>query len=146
MIGSVLMVCEGNVCRSPVARVMLQKELPHLVVSSAGTRALVGERADPLAMQLASEHGLDISDHVATALTREDVCAAELILSMTQVQRELIVTTYPFARGKVFRLGEHDQIDIVDPYRRHRAAFDLAFAQIEHGISNWRDVIARLAH
>ncbi|MGP8435080.1 low molecular weight protein-tyrosine-phosphatase [Paraburkholderia fungorum] len=146
MIGSVLMVCEGNVCRSPVARVMLQRELPHLVVSSAGTRALVGERADPLAVQLAGERGLDLTDHVATALTWEDVRGAELILSMTQDQRELISTTYPFARGKVFRLGEHDQIDIVDPYQRHRTAFDLAFAQIEHGVSNWRNVIARLAH
>ncbi|CAB3777114.1 Low molecular weight protein-tyrosine-phosphatase Ptp [Paraburkholderia ultramafica] len=142
----VLMVCEGNICRSPVARAFLRRELPHLEVNSAGTRALVGERADPLVMQLATARGLDLSDHVATALTYEHVRAAELILGMTQAQRDLILATYPFARGKVFRLGEHDQVDIVDPYQRHHAAFELAFAQIESGISNWLNVMTTLAH
>ena len=146
MMGGVLMVCEGNVCRSPVASALLRRDLPQLTVASAGTRALVGEHADPLAMQLAHEHGMDLEEHVATALNHGHVRVAELILTMTQAQRELIVKTYPFATGKVFRLGEHDQIDIVDPYRRHRTAFELAFAQIEHGVSNWLDVIARLAH
>jgi protein-tyrosine phosphatase len=142
----VLMVCEGNICRSPVARALLQRELPHCEVNSAGTRALVGERAAPLIIELATARGLDLHDHVATALTYEQVSAAELILCMTQAQRDLILTIYPFARGKVFRLGEHDQVDIVDPYKRHRAAFELAFAQIESGVSNWRDLVATLAH
>lgn len=140
------MVCEGNICRSPVARALLRRELPYLEVNSAGTRALVGQGVDPLIGELATARGLDLSDHVATALTYEHVSAAELILGMTRAQRDLILATYPFSRGKVFRLGEHDQVDIVDPYRRHKAAFELAFVQIENGVSNWRDFIATLAH
>ncbi|WP_454874112.1 low molecular weight protein-tyrosine-phosphatase [Paraburkholderia xenovorans] len=141
----ILMVCEGNVCRSPVARALLERALPRVSVSSAGTRALVGRHADPLAVQVALEHGVDISGHVAAALNREHVLAAELILSMTGTQRELILATYPFARGKVFRLGAHERIDIVDPYQRHRAAFELAFAQIEQSVSSWCNSIAKLA-
>ncbi|MFM0395718.1 low molecular weight protein-tyrosine-phosphatase [Paraburkholderia phytofirmans] len=140
------MVCEGNICRSPVARVFLKQVLPFVAVSSAGTRALVGKQADPLAIQLAHERGMDLSDHVAVGLTRDHVLSAELILSMTNMQREFILAAYPFARGKIFRLGDHDEIDIVDPYLRHRSAFDLAFAQIELGVSNWLEAIARLAH
>ncbi|WP_408182337.1 low molecular weight protein-tyrosine-phosphatase [Paraburkholderia sp. RL17-381-BIF-C] len=140
----VLMVCEGNICRSPVARALLERALPLVSVSSAGTRALVGRHADPMAIQVAREHGMDISGHVATALNHKHVLGAELILSMTQTQQALIVATYPFARGKVFRIGAYDRVDIVDPYQRHRAAFELAFAQIEQGVSNWRDAIAKL--
>ncbi|WNC92381.1 low molecular weight protein-tyrosine-phosphatase [Paraburkholderia sp. FT54] len=145
MIG-VLMVCEGNVCRSPVARAILERALPYVSVSSAGTRALVGRHADPLAVQIAREHGVDISGHLAEALSDEHVRAADVVLAMTNTQRTVILDRFPSARGKVFRLGEHEQLDIVDPYRRHRVIFELAFAQIEHSVLKWREDIARLTH
>ncbi|OAJ53137.1 protein tyrosine phosphatase [Paraburkholderia ginsengiterrae] len=142
----ILMVCEGNICRSPVARAFLEHALPSVLVSSAGTRALVGRHADPLAIQLAQERGMNISQHIARALSEEHVRAADVVLTMTASQRDQILSRFPSARGKVFRLGEHEQLDIVDPYRRHRVVFELAFAQIEHCIAQWRDDIARLAH
>lgn len=142
----VLMVCEGNVCRSPVARAILERALPCVTVSSAGTRALVGRHADPLAVQIAREHGVDISAHVAKALCDEHVRAADVVLTMTSAQRTLILDRFPSARGKVFRLGEHEQLDIVDPYQRHRVIFELAFAQIERSVLTWREDIARLMH
>ncbi|ACD20353.1 low molecular weight protein-tyrosine-phosphatase [Paraburkholderia phytofirmans] len=143
---SVLMVCEGNVCRSPIARAILERALPAVSVSSAGTRALVGRHADPLAIQVACQHGMDISAHVAEALGNEHVRAADVVLAMTNTQRTLILDRFPSARGKVFRLGEHEQLDIVDPYQRHRVIFDLAFTQIEHGVLKWCDDIVRLMH
>jgi protein-tyrosine phosphatase len=142
----VLMVCEGNICRSPVARALLERALPLVSVSSAGTRALVGRHADPMAIQVAREHGMDISGHVAKALSDEHVRAADVVLTMTNTQRALILDRFPFARGKVFRLGEHEQLDIVDPYQRHRVIFELAFAQIEHSVLKWCEDIARLMH
>jgi protein-tyrosine phosphatase len=142
----ILVVCEGNICRSPVAQALLKRALPFVSVRSAGTRALVGRHADPLAIQIAHEHGMDISDHVAEALNSEHVSTADMVLTMTHAQRRLILKHFPFARGKVFRFGEHEQIDITDPYRRHRAVFEMAFAQIERGVSNWSDVIAKMAH
>ncbi|CAG9270804.1 putative low molecular weight protein-tyrosine-phosphatase EpsP [Paraburkholderia unamae] len=142
MIERVLVVCEGNICRSPLACAMLARSLPDIGFSSAGTHALVGEGADPLIVEMARDRGVVLGDHVATPLTDERVRDADLILTMTRTQREQIERAWPFARGKVFRLIETEGIDIVDPYRRHRATFDLAVAQIEHGVAHWRNVLA----
>jgi protein-tyrosine phosphatase len=142
MIESVLVVCEGNICRSPLACAMLARSLPGIGFSSAGTHALVGEGADPIIVEMARDRGVQLEDHVATPLTDDRVRSADLIITMTKAQREQIEQAWPFARGKVFRLIENDGIDIVDPYRRHRAAFDLAVAQIEHGVAHWRGVLA----
>jgi len=142
MIESVLVVCEGNICRSPLACAMLAQSLPDIGFSSAGTHALVGEGADPVITEMARGRGVPLEDHVATALTEEQVRDADLILTMTKAQREQIERAWPFTRGKVFRLIESDGLDVVDPYRRHRAAFDLAVAQIEHGVAHWRGVLA----
>ena len=146
MIDHVLVVCEGNICRSPLACAMLAQALPDIGFSSAGTHALVGEGADPLVLEMARERGVQLEEHVATALTDEQVRAADLILTMTKIQREQIEHAWPYARGKVYRLAENDGVDVVDPYRRHRMAFELAFAQIEHGVAHWSDVLAGLAH
>jgi protein-tyrosine phosphatase len=121
---------------------MLAQSLPNIGFSSAGTHALVGEGADPLIVDMARDRGVRLDDHVATTLTGERVRNADLILTMTKTQRERIEHAWPFARGKVFRLIEREGIDIVDPYRRHRTTFDLAVAQIEHGVAHWRDVLA----
>ena len=146
MIDRVLVVCEGNICRSPLACAMLAQALPEIGFSSAGTHALVGEGADPLVLEMARERGVQLDEHVATALTDEQVRAADLILTMTRTQREQIELAWPYSRGKVYRLIENDGVDVVDPYRRHRTAFELAFAQIEHGVAHWRGVLAGLAH
>jgi protein-tyrosine phosphatase len=146
MIDRVLVVCEGNICRSPLACAMLAQALPDIGFSSAGTHALVGEGADPLVLEMARDRGVALEDHVATALTSAQVREADLILTMTTTQREQIEQAWPYVRGKVYRLSENDGIDVTDPYRRHRAAFELAFAQIEHGVAHWRGVLAGLAH
>jgi len=148
MIRNVLVVCEGNVCRSPFACALLARALPDIGFSSAGTHALTGEGADPVVAGMALARGVSLAEHVASAVTGERVRAADLILTMTKAQREHIEAAWPYARGKVYRLGEGegDGIDVVDPHRRHRAAFDLAFAQIEHGVAHWRGVLEGLAH
>ena len=91
-------------------------------------------------------HELDPGKAGATAVTEERVRAADLILTMTKRQREEIELSWPHTRGKVYRLIENDGMDIVDPYRRHRSTFALAFAQIEHGVAYWRRVLAGPAH
>ncbi|MFP3562076.1 low molecular weight phosphotyrosine protein phosphatase, partial [Paraburkholderia sp. SIMBA_049] len=73
MIDRVLVVCEGNICRSPLACAMLAQALPGIGFSSAGTHALVGEGADPLVLEMARERGVSLDDHVAAPLTDERV-------------------------------------------------------------------------
>jgi len=61
----ILTLCIGNICRSPLAQGLLAQQLPGHTVWSAGLGALVGEPADPMSVQIAAEHGLDISAHRA---------------------------------------------------------------------------------
>jgi protein-tyrosine phosphatase len=144
MINSILVVCEGNICRSPMAQGLLANRLPKLRIMSAGLAALAGRSADSMAVQLMEAKGIDISDHVAVALSLEHVRLAHLILAMTQAQKKTIESMYPFTKGKVYRLAEHESIDVVDPYRRGMTVFQASLDQIESGLAHWFNSIARL--
>ena len=145
MIDNLLIVCEGNICRSPMACALFARALPGARVFSAGTGALHGHHADPVSIELMDERGIDLRGHTAMALNFEIVRDAQLVLTMTRAQLEHVEAMYPFARGRVYRLGELEGIDVVDPYRQDRATFDVSMAQIERGVSHWLDVINRLA-
>ena len=134
---SVLVVCIGNICRSPMAQAMLAAALPGVEVTSAGTGAVIGAPADPTAQAIMNEHGLDIAAHRGRLVSMTMCQQADLILTMDEEQRRFIEKRYPFARGKVFRLAEAAKIDIPDPYRRGRAAFEHAHRLIEAGVESW---------
>ncbi|WP_074173453.1 low molecular weight protein-tyrosine-phosphatase [Caballeronia calidae] len=137
MITSVLIVCIGNICRSPMAAGLLKDRLPQLRVKSAGLGALIGHQADRLAQDLLSERGIDIWAHRAQPLT-EALCAdSELILAMDKSQKSSIEQRYPFTRGKVYRLAEFDGLDIFDPYRQDRTRFEACLELIERGVEAW---------
>lgn len=146
MIDSILVVCEGNVCRSPMAQGLLAKQLPDVSVMSAGWAALVGRGADPMAIELMAERDIDIGAHVAVDLNLRQIRSAQLVLAMTQEQRRRIETSYPFSKGKVYRIGEYEGTDITDPYRKGRAAFEMTLAQIEQGLVGWLDAMIRLTN
>ena len=95
---------------------------------------VVGYGADPMAVQILAERGIDISAHRARNLTEAMVCDAELILVMDTLQKLQILARYPFALGKVFRLGEDD---IADPYQQGPEAFYTAFSLIENVMDEW---------
>jgi protein-tyrosine phosphatase len=144
MIDTVLVVCEGNICRSPMAAALLSKRLPKINVLSAGTRALVGRNADALAIQLMTRERLDISTHVAKFVTLERVREANLVLTMTKEQRVFVETSYPFSKGRVYRLGEQNGYDVVDPYRAGIDVFETSLRQIQIGVTTWTNTILRL--
>jgi len=137
MIQSVLIVCIGNICRSPMAEGLLRQAMPELTVASAGLGALVGSPADPIAVELAAELGVDISGHRAQQMTGELASRADLILVMDSGQKADIQRLYPLASGKVFRMSELTRADVPDPYRAPRAAFEHALQLIREGIDTW---------
>lgn len=67
----ILVVCVGNICRSPIGEALLQQQHPNLTVKSAGLSALVGEGADEKAIQVMDEWNVDIRSHRAQQLTQE---------------------------------------------------------------------------
>jgi len=141
---SILTVCIGNICRSPMAEGILAAGLPQLRVVSAGTGALVGKPADATAQKLMRARGIDISGHVAQQVSQLLCRQADLILVMDMAQRRYLESTYPFVRGKVFRIAEAAKQDVPDPYRQDEAAFAHALALIDVGAGTWIDRILKI--
>jgi protein-tyrosine phosphatase len=141
---AILVVCEGNICRSPMAQGLLQAALPQLRVESAGLGALVGHPADDQAQALMRERGIDISAHRARQITRQLCLESDVVLVMESDQRQRLVEMYPQASGRVFRIGEHAKRDVPDPYRQGPAAFRDSLAMIEEGAGHWLERIRQL--
>lgn len=137
MIRTVLVVCIGNICRSPMAEGLLRQELPDVNVVSAGLAALSGQPADPYAVELMRERGVDITDHRAQQVSRAIATGADVILVMDNVQRQEIQRLHPATTGRVFRMGELGKFDVPDPFREARPAFENALQLIQRGVEAW---------
>jgi protein-tyrosine phosphatase len=115
--------------------------LTGLDVRSSGVAALVGEPADPTAIDLMAEKGIDISEHRARQIDVDQINWADLILVMERSQRDIIQTSVRSARGKIFRLGQSEKEDIPDPFRQPRNKFAQVFEELERGIDYWLEKI-----
>jgi len=109
---SILVVCTGNICRSPIAEGILRDELQRRLgddaprVISAGIAGWDDAPATPEAVEAARERGTDISGHVARRLTRGDIERADLILCMAGEHRDEAIHSVPRASAKTFTLKE----------------------------------------
>lgn len=124
---SVLTVCIGNICRSPLAEAALRRARPGLRVASAGLHAPEGAAADPLMQTVATDHGLDLSAHRARLFRPGEAAEFDLILVMEQGHRREILSRAPQLGGRVMLMTEWTgRAAVADPYRRpvdaHRAA------------------------
>ena len=134
---NILVLCIGNICRSPIAEALLRQQFPDKTISSAGLGALMGYPADPLSIEVSAEQGVDLSAHRARQLSSWMCQAADMILVMEQRHKVEVEQLHPLVRGKVFRLGELGKFDIEDPHRKPREAFDTAYAHIARGVADW---------
>src|SRR5713226_781570 len=124
MIQRILLVCTGNICRSPLAEALLRRTLEERGVAgvsatSAGTGAWDGAPASEGAYLVGLERGLDLSGHRARLLTRELVDAADLVLTMARHHRARVDELG--GEGHVFVLGEYagrdgDDAEVSDPF------------------------------
>ncbi len=105
MVNSVLVVCTGNVCRSPVGERLLRQACPTLTVDSAGTMAMIGHCADPTAHAVATSNGLCLAGHVARQLTPDMVRRYDLLLVMELEHIKQVMALAPWARGKTLLFG-----------------------------------------
>ena len=140
MISDIVVVCVGNICRSPMAAAVLDSQLgqdSEITVSSAGIGALVGFPAAEYAVELMGERGIDISGHRARQLDPEIIKSTDLILVMESGHKTAIDSIDPTARGKVYRMCEWRDTDIDDPYQQPKEAFADALELIDLGARDW---------
>lgn len=119
---TILVVCTGNVCRSPMAEGFLRSSLDGRfgddapLVASAGTAGWEGSPAMDESVQAAAEREVDISGHVARRLLKRHVEAADLVLCMAAEHREAIERSVPEAAGRTFTLKELVRlVEALDP-------------------------------
>lgn len=138
MFRNVVMVCTGNICRSPYAEHVLKAKAPTLAVSSAGLVAMVGHSADETGLRVSKGRNIDIADHVARQLRSEMVTGADLVLVMDDGHLRQLLKKHPDARGKTFKLGKWlDNKNIADPYKRPADYFELVFDEIDKAVDSW---------
>jgi protein-tyrosine phosphatase len=107
----VLMVCTGNICRSPMAAVMLRAALERrrcrgVEVASAGTHARFDSPASPGAAAVLRQRGLVAGTHRSRPLAEEEIGSAHLIVAMAEMHRDAIVRLAPRAAPRVRLLRE----------------------------------------
>ncbi|MFM5905370.1 MAG: hypothetical protein ACKORF_04615 [Micrococcales bacterium] len=110
----VLLVCTGNICRSPLAEQLLQQMSDAKGVSiaafSAGTFAEVGNAMHPKSVQSMVELGFEPREHIAQQLTPELLDRADLVLSATQEHRSRVAQTNAEAIKKSFTITEFARV------------------------------------
>ncbi|MBC7156746.1 MAG: low molecular weight phosphotyrosine protein phosphatase [Rhodobacteraceae bacterium] len=143
MVSKVLVVCVGNICRSPMGERLLAARAPGVGVGSAGIAALAGEPADSTAAEVAARHGLSLDGHVARQFTPEMGEAHDLILVMEPGHRREIVARAPHLAGRCL-LFDHwtGAAAIPDPYRQDAAVFEAVFARIDRAATAWAGKLA----
>ena len=103
----ILVVCFGNICRSPVAARLLQERLDQTkwVVVSAGTNASTGKSASRVMCAAAAECGIDLSGHRARRVTADDIRDSELVIAMSRRQTDRLLELEPGSKRRIRLLG-----------------------------------------
>ncbi|MBD3680042.1 MAG: low molecular weight phosphotyrosine protein phosphatase [Rhodobacteraceae bacterium] len=140
MFQSILVVCIGNICRSPVGERLLDSHLPGRNITSAGLGALAGRPADPLATKVAGENGVSLRGHRARQFTSDIAHEADLVLAMESGHRRDIIRRAPQLDGRVM-LFDHwiGAQGIPDPFRRERDFHEAVFRRIDAAAKAWAD-------
>jgi protein-tyrosine-phosphatase len=142
-----LFVCSGNTCRSPLAEGIAKIKFPQslsedIEITSAGSSAIEGVPASDLAVRVASEHGIDISQHKTRLLSRSLVKQADLIVTMSSKHRQTVGILEPSALEHTYLLTDFcDDAagDVPDPingdihvYRRTFQIIEKCLDSVKH--------------
>ncbi len=147
----ILLICTGNTCRSPMAQVLLEKQLrsrftdafaapgpPPAAVLSAGTSAMSGGYASAEAVEAMQQVGCDLSQHRSRPVSGSLLQRADIVLTLTAGHRSAVVDRWP-EWGRKVRLLDPDGQDVSDPFGGPLELYQACASQIEHYTQYWVD-------
>jgi len=153
---SIVTVCTGNICRSPMAEALLRREIERaglgdaVTVGSAGVSDEEhGNPVDPRAGAVLADNGLELPEHSAHRVTDRELAEADLLLAMTAEHARRLRQRLPEGHPDTVRLlrsfdpavdPEHTDLDIADPWYGGSEDFNTAWEQISAavpGVVSW---------
>lgn len=146
---TIVFVCTGNTCRSPMAEILLRERLKKLglkgfSVRSAGIAVKDGDTINPLSKQVLEENGFTAEDFSSTALNDKILRDAFAIVCMTEKQREILMdmrwnalrkTGAEDIENNVRSFAEITGYEIIDPYGKDIECYRYVFGLLEAGMS-----------
>ena len=138
-IESILFVCLGNICRSPlaegIARKINDEQNLGLTIDSAGTSSWHrGEAPCANSQKVALQHQIDISNYKSRVVTKEDCAKFDLIIALDSSNKKDLES---LCNKKIIKLGEFgfDGMDVPDPYHYNDfTGFEKVFDMIENSV------------
>ena len=149
---TVMTVCTGNICRSPMAEIILRAEFERRgladkvnVESSGVSDEEYGNPIDRRAVKVLKERGYELpAHHFAHRITRDEIERTDLFLPMTASHMRALLRMLPAGKRAEVHMyrsfdpnlpkpkpGREDQIDLVDPWYGGKHEFEVAIDQIE---------------
>ncbi|EJD6539825.1 protein tyrosine phosphatase [Providencia rettgeri] len=142
MFNHILVVCMGNICRSPTGERLLQQYFPEKTVHSAGIIAKNDRPAYDSAIRIAQQHSLSLKKHQSRRLTSELCKKTDLILVMENDHIAKIHQLFPETRGKVMLFGQWiNKTEIPDPHKRSDEMFEHVYQLMEKAAIAWQGKI-----
>lgn len=153
-----LIVCTGNTCRSPMAELLLKKQLAEklscsvdelptkgIQVSSAGIAAMPGGRPSAQSVDVMAQRGVDLNNHASQPISEHLVRNADLILTMTNGHRTALLNQWPDLLGRT-HVVRTDGADVSDPIGHGLEVYQQCADQIDQNLSVWTDRIIELSN
>lgn len=131
----ILVICHGNICRSPYLQAVLQRALPDIAVSSAGF--IGGDRAVPVfSLAVSARRGLDLTRFRSQLISPENVRNADLIIVMDADQARHIKSRFGVRGIRLFVAGDLDPKPsptraIADPWMQPLEVFESSFDRLD---------------
>jgi len=131
---TILIVCHGNICRSPYLQAVLQRRLPDVSVTSAGFVGR-GRPVPPFSLALSAQRGIDLSRFRSQSITKETVKAADVVIVMDVAQARYVAKAFGVAAARIAIAGDLDPAyagrTIRDPWNQSIEVFEASFNRLD---------------